>query len=297
MIRLLTWNISFLAMKGARKRGTYHCLRTIYRHDAVPCSDGNLTCQRNIMDFLVREIPNHEIVTIIEASTPHIEQVLNEIGPTGKTFVRFYHRTASKEALIVGYPTAYRVAFQGLFTLELDNSCRPLAIIVFQNPNLILVAVHLPHPTREVTADDINQSLLKLLEEILGPLDAINLVITGDFNNETPYGGDWHDHLLNPKQPTCYTLIAEQYYRKGERPLTLTYDRFVTSPPIRCRNARTHRDLAMERGMLSDHLPISADILVSSKTGEHELNLTSIQYPMQYYPDAWQILPIVPTTF
>jgi hypothetical protein len=269
LLRLLTWNVSFEALKGER-RGGYRYRRgntnLFYRKGQAPCSQEyrTNTCFLNIAHLLGEMDPETDIFSFVESKS-----VLMENLYTDKKILRFYDPDRStrktSEIINVAFQQRFSVRQAGLFTLEVRSKSRPIAIVIFDQPALVLVTVHLDHPS-DAEEKELCQALKESLEHLFGDTLAQHpVVITGDFNSEATLEGFENVNTGYGSRKTCFTIVKGKYAQeKNEQPLSYAYDRFVLGNQLQLEGFEVIRTPEMDAGHYSDHLPVRASLLVAA---------------------------------
>lgn len=273
-IKILTWNVSYRGISGVRSgKQIYYSdwedrnSQTVSDLNPLPCSryaQQNI-CMENIMSYLQSTSDNYNIICLIEAVPELLDYDL------GKIATIFHHPEASVETIIVWHDPKYKIREKYLCSVSpAGEASRLIGIIVFDDPPLILVVVHFPHPDEHSNVAKYIKPMLDLLVGKYADANRYNIIITGDFNTEMDCPG-----LNNPYtgQNTCYTIVDRKW---RELPLSFEYDRFVHTDPVKPVRIETVDDPSelWSSGQYSDHLPIRGQFKINHSPTGIPLSLT-----------------------
>jgi len=289
-VKILTWNVSFLGLAGMRREGVRHKYyansvdrdndRTSFHH-TLPCSQNNQKslCLENVHRLLTELDPGCDLICLTEP-TSQLARLMK--AETRKTILRFI-KNGPHEIVLLCVNSEYVIRSCRTYMLHSQKSPRPMAIVVFERPKVVLIIVHLFHFQSSIR-------LLSLgLSRLIRGLDSHNVIITGDFNTELPFPGRWDNHRTGK---TCFTIVSERY--RDERPMSFMYDRFVTTPSIDTARVRVvERPEELLTGTFSDHLPVLGDFVVSDQGPSPDLHPGSFDVEgirFEYVPNGVEFL-------
>lgn len=271
-LRILSLNVSYEALTGTRKRKDWRGYDIAYSYlsalnhpriypNIVPCSDrleSNNECFNNLLRFVTAADGEFDIITLIEASTPFVARVSENLG--NKNHYRF-NTLNNTEAIHVYVNPDFELLYKYTVNLIVKHESRkitryrPIGILVFKT--FVFVAVHLPtEKTTVMEGYEINGIVHQILSHIFANHYELPIVITGDFNNEWRFLPPYENSSNDIK--TAFTFVSTNQY-ENELPLTYAYDRFVWLNMRHYINGiylpGNYESLSLNLKM-SDHLPI-----------------------------------------
>lgn len=285
VIKLLTYNVSYFGINGVR-RGKFHQANGQIRSEfpskhelPLPGSkayESDLPL-RNICQYFSTLGNSYDIITIIEGDFRLIKAIQPNIAEDYQ-IVRVYTTGVSESIyLLVNKKLQIKQAFcLSMKTTEGLEKSRPIGILVFDK--FIYVAVHLPHAKKPIHLEEpiILELLLSGLNRVFGgQISKLPIIIGGDFNTEQSFSFQQFQNT-NPDVKTAFTLVPDQYFKKGERPLQLAYDHFTYNRDlIKVIDVSAPLDIDHLQGNFSDHLPLTGIFQINSELLS-DLNLVMV---------------------
>ena len=278
-LSILTYNVGYRALKGINPKEITYYQRPdgttgTYLPEQVPNSDGGSQGFEKISHFLEEQNSKNDIIILLEPVSGLASIFKN------KTLYRFWKRSkTTSEALIIACRPDLRPTWTGLVGIQtsIDARYRPVAVMVFASQRFILVAAHLPHPPRN------DMSLyIRMLRDILVKMFGMEiynyqLIISGDFNTNSAMEKFVNVNNSYLQKPTNFVLVADSWRQKfGELPMQFAYDRFLHTSPVQLLDFEVICTPEMLCGLLSDHLPIKAQFMISREEPEPVLKSADI---------------------
>jgi exonuclease III len=242
IIKLLTWNISYQAMRGIHSKTV----------DATVCMNNGINmCQNNVLDKIA-SIPNLDFVLLQEPVLSEFEnntkwnKLLDSYG--------YIHHKSGKEDMITMY-NKYKYTVSVTKGGEFEYG-RPFQMTIFKpvikgNEKIIIVNLHAPH-----------QELYYLQKLNLFNLD-YPIIIGGDFNNSII--NDIEINGINFKNESS---IVKQINTCCDNTLNgldgkQCFDHILINNKVKYRKVE-YPILSIDNIKHSDHLPVYAELIIKN---------------------------------